>query len=258
MKYRFLDIEKKWQRYWDEHQTFKTNDSSDKPKIYVLDMFPYPSGAGLHVGHPEGYTATDILCRYRRMKGFDVLHPMGWDAFGLPAERYAMQTNIHPRATTEENISTFRRQIKMLGLSYDWSREINTTDPKYYKWTQWIFLKIYNSWFDPRANKAKPIEALVEELSAKGTAGLDVDHPCTALEWEKKSRKERHDFLAKYRLAYLAEIPVNWCEGLGTVLANEEVAEWTEKGYTVERSNAAVDDADYRIRGALASGCQRT
>ncbi|MBM2845548.1 MAG: leuS [Bacteroidetes bacterium] len=235
MKYRFLDIEKKWQRYWDEHQTFKTNDSSDKPKIYVLDMFPYPSGAGLHVGHPEGYTATDILCRYRRMKGFDVLHPMGWDAFGLPAERYAMQTNIHPRATTEENISTFRRQIKMLGLSYDWSREINTTDPKYYKWTQWIFLKIYNSWFDPRANKAKPIEALVEELSAKGTAGLDVDHPCTALEWEKKSRKERHDFLAKYRLAYLAEIPVNWCEGLGTVLANEEVAEWTEKGYTVER-----------------------
>ncbi|MDP2885873.1 MAG: leucine--tRNA ligase [Ignavibacteria bacterium] len=235
MKYRFLDIEKKWQTYWDEHQTFKTNDSSDKPKIYVLDMFPYPSGAGLHVGHPEGYTATDILCRYRRMKGFDVLHPMGWDAFGLPAERYAMQTNIHPRATTEENISTFRRQIKMLGLSYDWSREINTTDPKYYKWTQWIFLKIYNSWFDPRANKAKPIETLEEELSAKGTAGLDVDQPFTALEWEKKSRKERHDFLAKYRLAYLAEIPVNWCEGLGTVLANEEVAEWTEKGYTVER-----------------------
>lgn len=235
MKYRFLDIEKKWQTYWDEHQTFKTNDSSDKPKIYVLDMFPYPSGAGLHVGHPEGYTATDILCRYRRMKGFDVLHPMGWDAFGLPAERYAMQTNIHPRATTEENISTFRRQIKMLGLSYDWSREINTTDPKYYKWTQWIFLRIYNSWFDPRANKAKPIETLEEELSAKGTAGLDVDQPFTAVEWEKKSRKERHDFLAKYRLAYLAEIPVNWCEGLGTVLANEEVAEWTEKGYTVER-----------------------
>lgn len=235
MKYRFLDIEKKWQTYWDEHQTFKTNDSSDKPKIYVLDMFPYPSGAGLHVGHPEGYTATDILCRYRRMKGFDVLHPMGWDAFGLPAERYAMQTNIHPRATTEENISTFRRQIKMLGLSYDWSREINTTDPKYYKWTQWIFLRIYNSWFDPRANKAKPIETLEEELSAKGTAGLDVDKPFTAVEWEKKSRKEQHDFLAKYRLAYLAEIPVNWCEGLGTVLANEEVAEWTEKGYTVER-----------------------
>jgi leucyl-tRNA synthetase len=235
MKYRFLDIEKKWQTYWDEHQTFKTNDSSDKPKIYVLDMFPYPSGAGLHVGHPEGYTATDILCRYRRMKGFDVLHPMGWDAFGLPAERYAMQTNIHPRATTEENISTFRRQIKMLGLSYDWSREINTTDPKYYKWTQWIFLKIYNSWFDPRANKAMPIETLEEELSAKGTAGLDVDQPFTASEWAKKDRKEKHDFLAKYRLAYLAEIPVNWCEGLGTVLANEEVAEWTEKGYTVER-----------------------
>jgi leucyl-tRNA synthetase len=235
MKYQFLDIEKKWQSFWDEHQTFKTDDSSEKPKIYVLDMFPYPSGAGLHVGHPEGYTATDILCRYRRMKGFHVLHPMGWDAFGLPAERYAMQTNIHPRATTEENISTFRRQIKMLGLSYDWFREVNTTDPHYYKWTQWIFLKIYNSWFDPRTKKALPIEALQQELEAKGSFGLDSEQQFSAEEWKKKSRKEQHDFIARYRLAYLAEIPVNWCEALGTVLANEEVAEWTEKGYTVER-----------------------
>ncbi len=235
MKCQFLDIEKKWQSFWDEHQTFKTDDSSGKPKIYVLDMFPYPSGAGLHVGHPEGYTATDILCRYKRMKGFHVLHPMGWDAFGLPAERYAMQTNIHPRDTTEENIATFRRQIKMLGLSYDWSREVNTTDPNYYKWTQWIFLKIYNSWFDPRTKKARTIQTLQEELESKGSSELGTEQPFSADEWKKKSRKEQHDFIARYRLAYLAEIPVNWCEGLGTVLANEEVAEWTEKGYTVER-----------------------
>ncbi len=198
-------------------------------------MFPYPSGAGLHVGHPEGYTATDILCRYKRMKGLNVLHPMGWDAFGLPAERYAMQTNIHPRVTTEDNISTFRRQIKMLGLSYDWSREINTTDPNYYRWTQWIFLQIYDSWFDPRPKKARPISTLEAELETKGTTGLNIEDGFAAEEWKKKSRKEKHDFLAQFRLAYVAEIPVNWCEGLGTVLANEEVAEWTEKGYTVER-----------------------
>ena len=145
MQYPFQNIEEKWQRYWDEHQTFAVIEEPNKQKLYILDMFPYPSGAGLHVGHPEGYTATDIYCRYKRMCGFNVLHPMGWDAFGLPAERYAIQTGIHPRITTKENIDTFRRQIKMLGLSYDWSREIDTTDPNYYKWTQWIFLKIYNS-----------------------------------------------------------------------------------------------------------------
>jgi leucyl-tRNA synthetase len=235
MKYQFLDIEKKWQQYWDAHQTFRVEESTGKPKIYVLDMFPYPSGAGLHVGHPEGYTATDILCRFRRMNGFNVLHPMGWDAFGLPAERYAMQTNIHPRVTTEDNINTFRRQIKMLGLSYDWSREVNTTDPGYYKWTQWIFLQIYNSWYDPRAKKARPIETLESELAFQGTESLGAEERFTAAEWNKKSPRERHDFLARYRLAFISEIPVNWCEGLGTVLANEEVAEWTEKGYTVER-----------------------
>jgi len=235
MKYQFLDIEKKWQEHWDKHQTFKTPDTSDKPKIYVLDMYPYPSGAGLHVGHPEGYTATDIICRYKRMKGYNVLHPMGWDAFGLPAERYAMQTNIHPRVTTEENVATFRRQIKMLGLSYDWSREINTTDPDYYRWTQWIFLKIYNSWFDPRAKKARPIETLEAELAERGTEDLPFEQKLGPDVWMDMGRRQRHDFLAQFRLAYMAEIPVNWCEGLGTVLANEEVAEWTEKGYTVER-----------------------
>ena len=235
MKYQFLDIEKKWQEYWDRNKSFQTIEDFSKPKIFVLDMFPYPSGAGLHVGHPEGYTATDILCRYKRMKGFSVLHPMGWDAFGLPAERYAMQTNIHPRITTESNIANFRRQIKMLGLSYDWDREVNTTDPHYYKWTQWIFLKVYNSWFDPRVRKARPIETLEAELAEKGTTEIPGAGSVTAADWKRKSKKERHDFLAQFRLAYVAEIPVNWCEALGTVLANEEVAEWTEKGYSVER-----------------------
>jgi len=169
------------------------------------------------------------------MTGFNVLHPMGWDAFGLPAERYAMQTNIHPRITTEQNIATFRRQIKMLGLSYDWEREVDTTDPEYYRWTQWIFLQIYNAWYDPRLNKARPIGTLEEEFARQGTAGLSTEEAFSADEWKRKSRKEQHDILARYRLAYVAEIPVNWCEGLGTVLANEEVDEWTEKGYTVER-----------------------
>ena len=236
MPYPYQTIEPKWQRIWDERQTFRTPDDSTRPKLYALDMFPYPSGAGLHVGHPEGYTATDIICRYRRMRGFNVLHPMGWDAFGLPAERYAMQTNIHPRVTTEQNIATFRRQIKMLGLSYDWSREIDTTDPGYYRWTQWIFLKIYNSWYDPREDRARPIETLTEELSRQGSANLPgIDPPLTATAWNAMTRKEQHDFLAGFRLAYVAEIPVNWCEALGTVLANEEVPEWTDKGYTVER-----------------------
>src|SRR5579862_2399152 len=213
--YSFSDIEKKWQKYWDDHETFKTPDNSTKPKMHVLDMYPYPSGAGLHVGHPEGYTATDIYCRYKRMNGFNVLHPMGWDAFGLPAERYAMQTGIHPRITTQENIANFKRQIKLLGLSYDWSRELSTTDPEYYKWTQWIFLQIYNSWYDASQQKARPISELPIPADLQGRA--------------------RYEYIQKHRLAYLSEMPVNWCEALGTVLANEEVDEWVEKGYTVER-----------------------
>ncbi len=215
MSYNFLEIEKKWQEYWERYSTFRVKEDLTKKKLYVLDMFPYPSGAGLHVGHPEGYTATDIYCRYKRMQGFNVLHPMGWDAFGLPAERYAMQTGIHPSITTEQNIATFKRQIKMLGLSYDWSREVNTTDPKYYKWTQWIFLKIYNSWYDEEHQKARPISELPIP------SGL--------------SKQEAYEYIQNARLAYLAEMPVNWCKELETVLANEEVDEWVEKGYTVER-----------------------
>lgn len=219
MSYPFAEIEKKWQLYWENNQTFATGEDFSKPKYYVLDMFPYPSGAGLHVGHPEGYTATDIIARKRRMQGFNVLHPMGWDAFGLPAERYAMQTGIHPKVTTKQNIDNFRRQLKSLGFSYDWSREIDTTSPDYYKFTQWIFLKLFNSWYDAAAKKARPISELKIPSDLEGDA----------------KKKEREDFIANHRLAYIANMPVNWCAELGTVLANEEVDEWVGKGYKVER-----------------------
>ncbi len=242
MIYNFTEIEKKWQGYWDQHQTYKTVEDPSKKKLFILDMFPYPSGAGLHVGHPEGYTATDIFTRFQRLNGINVLHPMGWDAFGLPAERYAMQTNIHPSVTTEQNINNFRRQIKLLGLSYDWEREVNTTDPQYYKWTQWIFLKIYNSWYDFRVGKARPISELTDEFELSGCSKIDCGLYCgnndccfTANGWKAMSELERQKVLKDFRLAYIAEIPVNWCEALGTVLANEEVDEWTEKGYSVER-----------------------
>ncbi len=200
------EIEPRWQRYWQENKTFRTPDETGKPKLYILDMFPYPSGSGLHVGHPEGYTATDILARYRRMRGFNVLHPMGWDAFGLPAEQYAIKTGTHPRVTTEKNIATFRRQIQMLGFSYDWDREVDTTDPQYFRWTQWIFLQIYDTWFDPEQKRGRPIRELPipDEVRAQG---------------ERTVRA----YQDSKRLAYQAEVPVNWCEALGTVLANEEV-----------------------------------
>jgi leucyl-tRNA synthetase len=219
MSYPFGEIEKKWQQYWETNNTFRTGEDFSKPKYYVLDMFPYPSGAGLHVGHPEGYTATDIIARKKRMQGFNVLHPMGWDAFGLPAERYAMQTGIHPSITTRQNIDNFRRQLKSLGFSYDWSREIDTTKPEYYKYTQWIFLQFFNSWYDTELNKARPISELVIPADLQGDA----------------KKFEREAYIASKRLAYIANMPVNWCAELGTVLANEEVDEWVGKGYTVER-----------------------
>lgn len=212
----FDEFEPKWQGHWEENKTFSVpNPGEDgfdasKPKYYVLDMFPYPSGAGLHVGHPEGYTATDIITRYKRMNSFNVLHPMGWDAFGLPAEQHAIKTGEHPRINTENNTNNFRRQLKSLGFAYDWEREINTTDPAYVKWTQWIFLQLYNSYFCEEENKAKPIS----ELEAKGLSREEIDDR---------------------RLAYVAETPVNWSPDLGTVLANEEVEEWRAKGHTVER-----------------------
>lgn len=200
-------IERKWQQFWETHKTFRTKDGSDdRPKYYILDMFPYPSGSGLHVGHPEGYTATDILARFKRMNGFHVLHPMGWDAFGLPAEQHAIQTGEHPSKNTQQNIATFRRQIKSLGFSYDWDREVDTTDPNYFRWTQWIFLVIYDTWYDTKQQKGRPIAELPipEEVQAQGEAAV-------------RKYQDAH------RLAYIAEQPVNWCPELGTVLANEEV-----------------------------------
>jgi leucyl-tRNA synthetase len=201
-------IEPRWQQYWEENKTFRTPDTSAKPKLYILDMFPYPSGSGLHVGHPEGYTATDILARYRRMRGDNVLHPMGWDAYGLPAEQYAIETGTHPRQTTQRNIETFRRQIKMLGFSYDWDREVDTTDPQYFKWTQWIFLQLFDTWYDPEQKRGRPIS--------------DLPIP-------PELRKEGPNAVRAYqdskRLAYQVEAPVNWCPALGTVLANEEVVD---------------------------------
>lgn len=236
--YPFKEIEQSWQAYWETNATFRTAGPSDAPKYFVLDFFVYPSGDGLHVGHPEGQTATDIAARYKRMRGFNVMHTMGWDAFGLPAERYAMVTNIHPSITTQKNINNYLRQEKMLGMSFDWEREVNTTDPAYYKWTQWIFLKVYDSWYDRRINKARPIADLVDELQRAGCQHLQCAHTgphISAAQWSAMSAKEQHDLLATHRLAYVTEMPVNWCAGLGTVLANEEVDEWVEKGYTVER-----------------------
>ncbi len=199
--YHFHRVEAKWQQYWDEHKTFRASDlEPGQPKLYVLDMFPYPSGDGLHVGHPEGYTATDIVCRYRRMRGFNVLHPMGWDAFGLPAEQYAIKTGTHPRITTEKNIANFRRQFKMLGFSYDWDREVDTTDPDYFRWTQWIFLQLFDTWYDPTSSGPTP---RARRVSARaGRSPSCRSHP----ETERPRRLPR-----RQRLAYHAEVPVNWC-----------------------------------------------
>ena len=215
-QYPFPDFEPKWQRIWGEQKTFRVANPGEpgfdpaKPKFYVMDMFPYPSGEGLHVGHPEGYTATDILSRYKRMRGFNVLHPMGWDAFGLPAEQYAIKTGQHPSVTTAQNIARFKGQLTRIGLSFDWSREVNTTDPSYFRWTQWIFLQLYNSWFDPVKKQARPIAELEAERKAT--------HP-------DESAEDRREYLDHHRLAYVAEAPVNWCPQLGTVLANEEVVD---------------------------------
>ena len=228
MSYKFREIEAKWQQYWAEHQTFKAENKSDKEKFYVLDMFPYPSGAGLHVGHPLGYIASDIYSRYKRHKGFNVLHPQGYDSFGLPAEQYAIQTGQHPVITTEENIKTYRRQLDQLGFSFDWSREVRTSDPKYYKWTQWVFIQLFNSWYNLETDKAESIEQLIALFEKEGNSGIqascDDDTPLfTATDWNKFSDKQRQELLLKYRLTYLADTEVNWCPALGTVLANDEI-----------------------------------
>lgn len=227
MEYSFRNIEDKWKKYWNEKNVYRVSNKSDKPKFYILDMFPYPSGAGLHVGHPLGYIASDIYARYKRQKGFNVLHPMGFDAFGLPAEQYALETGQHPAVTTEKNIARYREQLDNIGFCYDWEREVRTSDPKYYKWTQWIFMQLFHSWFDHKLNKARPIKDLIALFEKEG----NNKNPCPddnqfcfdSRGWKKMTEKEKRDTLMKYRLAYLDYAEVWWCEALGTVLANDEV-----------------------------------
>jgi len=228
MQYHFNEIEAKWQKYWAENHTFKAENHSDKPKYYVLDMFPYPSGAGLHVGHPLGYIASDIYARYKRHKGFNVLHPQGYDSFGLPAEQYAIQTGQHPAITTETNIATYRRQLDQIGFSFDWSREVRTSDPSYYKWTQWIFIQLFNSWYNNESDKAENVSTLISVFEKEGNA--NVNAACdddikifSSEEWKGFSSEKQQEILLQYRLTYLAETEVNWCPALGTVLANDEI-----------------------------------
>lgn len=233
MEYNFIDIEKKWQKYWSKKKIYKTEADHTKPKHYVLDMFPYPSGAGLHVGHPLGYIASDIYARYKRNKGYNVLHPMGYDAYGLPAEQYAIQTGQHPAKTTNNNINRYREQLDKIGFSYDWDREVRTCDPAYYKWTQWTFIRLYKHYYNAKTQKAEPITELESEFERSGNLNVDsISSPVeefTAVDWRKMSEKEKQQTLMKYRLAYLSETMVNWCPALGTVLANDEVKE----GYSV-------------------------
>ena len=241
MEYNHKEIERRWQKYWKDNNTYKTDINKDKKKFYVLDMFPYPSGAGLHVGHPLGYIASDIYSRYKRLQGFNVLHPMGYDAYGLPAEQYAIQTGQHPEITTVNNINRYREQLDKIGFCYDWSREIKTCDPEYYKWTQWAFIKMFKSYYDNDCDKAMPIDSLVEKFSVSGTEGVNAacseEMSFTADEWNNMSEKEKQSVLMNYRIAYLGNTMVNWCPKLGTVLANDEVSEGVSirGGYPVEQ-----------------------
>ena len=228
MLYNFKDIENKWQKFWAENNTFKAENNSTLPKFYVLDMFPYPSGAGLHVGHPLGYIASDIYSRYKRLKGFNVLHPQGYDSFGLPAEQYAIQTGRHPLKTTNENISRYRKQLDRLGFSFDWSREIRTSDKNYYKWTQLMFIKLFNSWYDIDSNKSKDIKKLISIFESNGNSNINASQSndiktFESNEWNSYGSDKKEEILLNYRLAYLSEIDVNWCPKLGTVLANDEI-----------------------------------
>ena len=241
MEYNFREIEQKWQKYWKENHTYHVTENPDKPKYYVLDMFPYPSGAGLHVGHPLGYIASDIYARFKRLKGFNVLHPMGYDAYGLPAEQYAIQTGQHPAITTEKNINRYREQLDKIGFCFDWDREIRTCEPEYYKWTQWAFIQMFNSYYDNNEQKALPNNTLIEAFETNGTEGLNVacseELTFTADEWCAMSEEEQQKTLLNYRIAYLGDTMVNWCPQLGTVLANDEVSEGlsVRGGYPVEQ-----------------------
>jgi len=240
MEYNFNDIEKKWQKYWKDHKTYQVENGVDRPKYYVLDMFPYPSGAGLHVGHPLGYIASDIYSRFKSLKGFNVLHPMGYDAFGLPAEQYAIQTGQHPAVTTAENIERYRTQLDRIGFSYDWNRSVKTSDPEYYKWTQWIFIQLFNSWYNNDSQKAEPISTLVVKLESSGNQNVNASNSCEKIfskdQWSAYNESEQQTILLDYRLAFLSEAIVNWCPKLGTVLANDEVKDGLSErgGFPVE------------------------
>jgi len=242
MEYNHQSIEQKWQKFWADNQTFKTSESTEKPKYYVLDMFPYPSGAGLHVGHPLGYIASDIFSRYKRLKGFNVLHPMGYDSFGLPAEQYAIQTGQHPAITTEANINRYREQLDNIGFSYDWSREVRTSEPDYYRWTQWIFMQLFDAWYNKESDKAESIATLIQKFETSGSEGIKAESDediltFTADEWKAFSETDKQTELLKYRLAFLRESTVNWCPALGTVLANDEVINGLSErgGFPVEQ-----------------------
>ena len=241
MEYDFRKIEQDWRKFWAENKTFKAEDFSDKPKYYVLDMFPYPSGAGLHVGHPLGYIASDIFSRYKRLKGFNVLHPMGYDSFGLPAEQYAIQTGQHPEKTTKENIARYRDQLDKIGFSFDWDREVRTSSPEYYKWTQWIFKQLFDCWYNNDTDKAERISGLIERFETEGNAKVNAVHDCetefSAVDWKSMSEAEKNEVLMSYRLTYLADSWVNWCPALGTVLANDEVVNGVSErgGHPVEQ-----------------------
>ena len=234
MEYSFNAIERKWQEKWKADRIYQVSNLSTKPKCYVLDMFPYPSGTGLHVGHPLGYIASDIFARYKRLKGFNVLHPMGYDAFGLPAEQYAIDHGIHPAVSTKQNISNFRDQLDRIGFSFDWSREVNTAEPNYYKWTQWIFLQLFNSWYNRHKTQARPISELIAVFEKEGSRSVSGYRPITsftASEWSAYNEKQQQDILMEFRLAYCGFGEVNWCEALGTVLANDEVINgFSERG----------------------------
>src|SRR5665647_870188 len=229
MEYKFNAIEQKWQAVWKANQTYKVKEDSSKPKFYVLDMFPYPSGAGLHVGHPLGYIASDIFARHKRLQGYNVLHPMGYDAYGLPAEQYAIQTGQHPAVTTARNIARYREQLDKIGFCFDWDREVRTCEPDYYHWTQWAFIQMFNSYYDNKAEKVLPIAELVNTFETIGSEDLDVacseELTFSAAEWNAKAEKAKLELLMNYRIAYLGDSMVNWCPALGTVLANDEVSE---------------------------------
>ena len=260
MEYNFREIESKWISFWKKNGSYNVSENNPGEKYYVLDMFPYPSGAGLHVGHPLGYIASDVIARYKKLLGFNVLHPMGYDSFGLPAEQYAIQTGQHPAITTNKNIERYRSQLDQLGFCYDWEREVRTSSPEYYKWTQWIFKQLFDCYYDKNSKKAERISKLIKQFELSGNANVNAetefDKPSSARDWQGFDKGQKETILQEYRLAYLAESWVNWCPELGTVLANDEVINGKSErgGYPVlQKKNASMVDANKSLFRTLTS-----